>query len=159
MKTRLFAGKAVIAALGAIALAGCAAPQLPPTTEEARRIEIDAEISDSLSLATNAQRELAMTMDAGVQRQATTRQRLMTDRVSYDFYGDVEKIVGDIASKYGFELRISGKRPPDHVNVNVFVQKMPVLDVLRFVGTTAGYWLDIRITPGVIELNYKSTSA
>ncbi|TKC90127.1 hypothetical protein FAZ69_08225 [Trinickia terrae] len=150
-------GGAVLAAL--VAVSGCANQnQVKATPDEQRRTEIEAQISDSLSLAVNAQRELAMTRDADVQQRAVSRTRLLTDRVSYDFYGDVEQIVGDIASKYGYELKVYGQRPPEHVNVNVYVNKMPVLEVLRYVGQTAGDWLDLRVSAGVIELTYKKPS-
>jgi hypothetical protein len=141
------------------AVSGCAVQnQTKATPEEQRRTEIDADISDSLSLAVNAQRELAMTRDADVQQRALSRTRLLTDRVSYDFYGDVEKIVGDIANKYGYTLKIYGQRPPEHVNVNIYVKRMPVVEVLRYVGQTAGDWLDLRVSAGVIELTYKKPS-
>lgn len=150
-------GTAVLAVSATVA--GCAVNnQVKTTPEEQRRTEIEAQISDSLSLAVNAQRQLAMTRDADVQQRAVARQRLLTDRVSYDFYGDVEQILGDIASKYGYQLKVFGQRPPEHVNVNIFVKGMPVVEVLRYIGQTAGDWLDVRVSAGVIALTYKTPS-
>lgn len=150
------AGRVACAAVATVMLGGCVTPPPKLTSEDERRDAILTALNDASTLAVNAQRELAMTSDASVQRQATARQRLLSDRVSYDFYGDVEEVVGDIAGKYGYELRVTGKRPPDRVNVNVFVKKMSVVEVLRYIGTTAGFWLDLSVKPGVIELAYKS---
>lgn len=155
----VISARIVATAILASSLVACAVPQKELTSEEQRRAAVAAQIADSLSLAVNAQRELAMTQDADVQRRVMSRDRLLTDRVSYDFYGDVETILGEIAGKYGYDLKVYGKRPPEHVNVNVFVQKMQVVEVLKFVGMTAGYWIDIKIAPGAIELTYKTPRA
>ncbi|HEP6430545.1 TPA: DotD/TraH family lipoprotein [Burkholderia cenocepacia] len=146
----------VVAAIAA--LSGCAVQPPAPTTEEQRRLDVLTRLDQATALAVNAQRELAMTADASVQRQATERTRLLTDKVSYDFYGDVEELLADIASKYGYAFKVFGKRPPDRVNVNVYVKKMPVLEVLRYVGNTASSWLDVAVKPGVIELTYKPSN-
>ncbi|CAE6793948.1 hypothetical protein R70006_04981 [Paraburkholderia domus] len=143
-----------------LAVGGCAMQQPKPmTTDEQRRDLVLSKLDAATQLAVNAQRELAMTADAQAQNQVVARQRLLTDRVSYDFYGDVEKILGDIAAKYNYDFKVFGKRPPDRVNVNVYVNKMPVLEVLRYIGTTASFWLDVSVKPGVIELTYKSTNS
>ena len=155
-------GRVVVGAcagLAAVVLSGCAAPVAKVTSEDQRRETVLNALNDASKAAVNAQRELALTSDAAVQRQATARQRLLSDRVSYDFYGDVEEVVGDIARKYGYDLRVAGKRPPERVNVNVFVTKMPVTEVLRYIGTTANVFLDLSVKPGVIELTYKSKAS
>jgi hypothetical protein len=141
----------------AVMLVGCAnLNQKQITDEQKHHDQIEGDISNSLSQAVTAQRELAMTRDASVQQRAQSRTRLLTDRVNYDFYGDVETIVDDIATKYGYDFRVFGRRPPEHVNVNVLVKQMPVLDVLRYVGQTAGDFIDIHVTQSAIELTYKS---
>ncbi|MCA8197388.1 DotD/TraH family lipoprotein [Burkholderia vietnamiensis] len=156
MTAKTFTVQAGVALCLVALMTGCALDNHAALTpDEQRRLNIDGEISDSLSLAVNAQRELALTRDANVQQRATARSRLLTDRVSYDFYGDVEKIVSDIAYKYGYDFKVYGQRPPEHVNVNIFVKKMRAVDVLQYVGQTATDWIDIRIDPGVISLTYK----
>jgi hypothetical protein len=137
-------------------MAGCAPTQQIATPDAQRRTAIEGQIADSLSLAVNAQRELALTRDSSIQAHVQERTRLLSDRVSYDFYGDVEQIVRDIATKYGYDFKVYGQRPPEHVNVNIFVKKMPVTEVLKYVGTTANYWLDIHVSSTAIELIYKT---
>lgn len=142
------------------ALAGCALQKNEPMTSvEARRVDILNRLDAASSLAVNAQREFAMTNDGRVQRQMAERKRLLTDEVSYDFYGDVEEILRDISTKYGYELKVYGRRPAERVNVNVYVKKMPVIEVLRYIGMTAGDWLDVSVKQGVIALTYKSARA
>jgi hypothetical protein len=140
-------------------LGGCVATPLAKSTDEQRSADILSKLDDATVIATNAQRELALTADASVQREATARTRMLTDHADYDFYGPVEELVGGIASKYGYQFKVFGKRPPETLNVNVYVKKMQVVEVLRYVGTTASGWLDISVKPGVIELTYKNSNS
>lgn len=139
-------------------LAGCGATQAPvhlSVTEEDQTNTILTKISESTALAVNAQRELALTSDAKASRENLMRQRLLIDVVNYDFFGDVEDILREIALKYAYDLEIYGKRPPERVNVNVFVKKRPVVDVLKQIGFQATNIMDIKITRTSIELHYK----
>jgi hypothetical protein len=151
------------AAFVCVGLTGCVTAPVAVNSEEVRSALITQRLTDATASAVNAQRELALTADAKVQRELTQRQRLLTDRVSYDFYGDVEDLLREIASKYGCEFEIYGNRPPEHVNVNVFVSKKPVMEVLKQVGYTSTNWLDIAVKrdanhlPFKLELHYKTT--
>lgn len=145
-------GAVTVAALSV--LAGCATPPPPPTTEEQQIAEVLNRMNDATALAVNAQRELALTADAKIARESLLRQRLLTDVVSYDFYGDVETIVREIATKYSYEFATYGKRPAGGVMVNVFVNKRPALDVLKHIGYQSTAWLDIKLKKDVIELHY-----
>lgn len=143
----------------AVFLAGCATTnketaQAAPS-EEQQVASVLQRINDATALAANAQRELAMTADAKVAKEAAMRQRLLTDAVSYDFYGDVEDILRDIAMKYAYDFEVYGKRPPERVNVNVFVSKKPVIEVLKQIGYQTG-WMDVKLTKSAIEIHYKS---
>lgn len=140
-------------------LTGCATTtkegaQVAPS-EEQQVASVLQRINDATVLAVNAQRELAMTADAKVAKEAALRQRLLSDLVSYDFYGDVEDILRDIAMKYAYDFEVYGKRPPERVNVNVFVSKKPVIEVLKQIGYQSG-WMDVKLTKSAIELHYKS---
>lgn len=139
------------------ALVGCATTQPQPqvTTEEQQVGSVLAKISESTVLAVNAQRELSMTADAKVARESLLRQRLLTDVVDYDFYGDVEDILRDISMRYAYDFSIYGKRPPERMNVNVFVKKKPVIEVLKQIGYQSTNILDVKLTKTAIELHYK----
>lgn len=147
----------VFSATMAAMLAGCVTTQTqqPVTTEEQQVSVVLAKISESTALAVNAQRELAMTADAKVARESLLRQRLLTDVVDYDFYGDVEDIVREIAMKYAYDFSVYSRRPPERLNVNVFVKKKPVIEVLKQIGYQATSVLDVKLTKSAIELHYK----
>jgi hypothetical protein len=166
IKSREFRGRSFVvrrnllgAFCSAVLLGGCASTPIPPAapTQDAQIAEVLKDINDSTKVAVGAQRELALTLDARAQRDAAMRQRLLTDVVSYDFYGDVETIVREIAVKYGYDFLVVGKRPPEGVPINVFVKNRPVLDVLKHIGVTADFWLSVVVKPGVIEIQYRST--
>lgn len=141
-------------------ISGCVSkvPLSKDVSDETQIAQILQTISDSSKVAVNAQRDLALTVDSKVQREMTMRQRLISDRVTYDFYGDVEMIVGEIASKYGYDFLVFGKRPPEGVPINVFIKDRPVLDVLKNIGVTADYWLSVVVKAGVIEIHYRDVS-
>ena len=112
------------------------------------------QINDSTTLAVNAQRELALTASSKLTSQALQRRRLLTDKISLDFYGDVEDVLRDIALRYGFEFEAYGRRPPERVIINVLVKNRPVVEVLRNIGYQSG--LDVRVSKARIELHYKA---
>lgn len=154
-------GRYVVPAVLALLLAGCAttgqqsSASAPTASEEQQTNAVLAKIGDATALAVNAQRELAMTADAKVARESLLRQRLLTDAVDYDFYGDVEDILREIALKYAYDFSVYGSRPPERVNVNVFVKKKPVVDVLKQIGYQSTAVLDVKLTKAAIELHYK----
>lgn len=155
MAMRNLGTKTASALLVALQLVGCAHTAPEQTTEEQQVSGVLDKLSTYASAAVNAQRELAMTADAKVQNAAVRRQRMLSDMVSYDFYGDVETIVSDIANKYGYKFEVYGKRPAEHVVTNVYVQNKPVIDILKYIGYTSTKFLDISVKPDVIELHYK----
>lgn len=139
-------------------LAGCNSVPLDrePVSEDQQIGAVLLKVRDSMALAANAQQELALTSDAKLQAETALRRRLLTDVVNYDYYGDVEGILKEIALKYGYEFEKYGKRPPEGLMVNVFVSKKPVIEVLRQIGYTSNSALDIELKRTVIELHYKS---
>lgn len=141
-----------VATLGLVA--GCAQPVAPEATDEQKTAAVYDKLVAMAGVAVNAQRELAMTADAKRQTEMSRRQRLLTDVVSYDSYADVETILRDISTKYGYKLEVFGKRPAGGVPVNVYVQNRPVLDVLKFIGYSTPFF-DIKLNPDAIELHYK----
>lgn len=147
-----------VAGLVLLAGAGCTtAPVQQSETSEEQQIRLALQkIGDATLLAANAQQELALTADAKVQRDMALRRRLLTDATSYDFYGDVEDIVREIAVKYGYDFNVYGKRPPERVNVNVFVTKKPVVEVLKQIGYASTNALDVHLKRDAIEIHYKS---
>lgn len=156
MEERSVSVVCVVVAIATL-LGGCAAqqPQQQATSEEQQIGAALARIGDATALAANAQRELAMTADAKVARESLLRQRMLSDVADYDFYGDVEDILREIAMKYAYDFSIYGKRPPERTNVNVFVKKKPVLEVLKQIGYQKTGILDVRLTKSAIELHYK----
>lgn len=148
----------VVGLASAGALVGCNTVPLEPVAgaEEQQKILVLDKIRVATVMAVNAQQELALTSDSKMQNDVAARRRLLTDVASYDFYGDVESILKEIATKYGYAFEKYGKRPPEGVNVNVFLSKKPVLDVLRHIGYTSNSVLDIELKRDVIELHYKT---
>lgn len=142
--------------LAALLLVGCAITPTTPTPEVADKDSVIALINESTQSAVNAQRELAMVADASVQQQMTQRKRLLTDVIDMDTYGDVEAIVGDIAAKYGYDFKVYGKRPPEGVNANILVTKRSVIEVLKHIGYTSTYFLDIVVKRDEIQIHYKT---
>ncbi len=147
--------RAALCAVLAQLVAGCAQQPISVDSEEQQVANVLDKLSGYASTAVNAQRELAMTADAKVQNAAARRNRLLSDLVSYDFYGNVELIVRDIADKYGYKLEVYGKPPPGNVITSVYVQKRAVLDVLKYIGYTSTQFIDINVKPDTIELHYK----
>lgn len=142
----------------AMSLAGCNSVPVDrtPPSEDQQIGAVLLKVKDQMALAANAQQELALTSDAKMQSDLAVRRRLLTDVVSYDYYGDVEGILKEIAVKYGYDFEKYGKRPPEGVMVNVFVSKKSVVEVLRQIGYTSNSLLDIELKRSVIELHYKS---
>lgn len=147
----------MLSGLFILALSACATDKhdVPDTPDDKKITSILDQLNETTRDAVNAQRELAMTADAKVQRDQAARRRLLSDVVSYDFYGNVEELLRDIARKYGYEFEVYGARPPEMVNTNIFVQRRQVLDVLKQIGYTENTFLDIVVAKNVIELHYK----
>lgn len=144
---------------GAAILTGCQTVADKPAVAASQQEQMQAvlaQINDSTVLAVNAQRELALTSDAKTQQTIAARKRILTDRVSYDYFGDVDTFVRDVATKYGYDFLTFGKRPPEGVITNVFVKNRPVVDVLRQVGETLNATLDLRVTKEAFEIHYKT---
>lgn len=148
----------LILSAAASVLAGCTSTPLnhEPPAEDQQVSVILQKINDATAMAINAQQELALTADAKSQHDMALRRRLLTDVVSYDFFGDVELILKEISTKYGYDFASYGKRPPEGVNVNVFVVKKPVIEVLKQIGNTKTSVLDINLKREAIELHYKT---
>jgi len=144
--------------VGVVGLGGCASRPLEKSvpSQSEQELLIMQKISDASVLAVNAQRELALTSDSKLQKEIALRRRLLTDVVNYDYYGDVEGILKDISDKYGYVFSVYGKKPPEGVNVNIYVSKKPVIEVLKQIGYTSNAVLDINLTRDVIELHYKT---
>lgn len=126
-----------------------------PVTDEQKVERVLEKLNESSEQAVAAQRELALTADAKNIRELSLRKRLLTDTINFDFYGDVEDILKEVAIKYGYGFEIYGKRPPQRVNVNVFVKRKPVIEVLKQIGYAETERLDIVVKRDVIELHYK----
>jgi hypothetical protein len=148
------AKKSAVCAATLALVAACAQPMTPEPTDTQQTAAILGKLEGYASAAINAQRELAMAADAKNQNALARRQRLLTDVVSYDFYGDVETLLRDISTKYEYRLEIFGKRPPGGVVTNVYVKNKSVLDVLKNVGYATPFY-DIKLNPEAIELHYK----
>lgn len=143
----------------AAVLAGCAThpAQQAQTADDQQLGDVMSKISEATTLAVDAQRELAMTADAKVAHDAILRKRLLSDVVNFDFYGDIEDIVREIAMKYAYTFSVYGKRPPERVNVNVYVKKMPVIEVLKQIAYQSPL-VDIKLTDTAIEIHYKEAA-
>lgn len=148
------AKKSAIAVATLVLAAGCAQSPTTETPEAQQTAAVLAKLDGYASVAVNAQRELAMATDAKNQNALVRRQRLLTDVVNYDFYGDVETVLRDITNKYDYKLEVYGKRPPGGVVTSVYVKNKPVLDVLKNIGYATPFF-DIKLNPDTIELHYK----
>ncbi|WP_454727675.1 MULTISPECIES: DotD/TraH family lipoprotein [Cupriavidus] len=148
------AKKSALCAATLALVAACAQPISPGATDEQKVVDVLGKLDGYASAAVNAQRELAMAADAKNQNALVRRQRLLTDVVSYDFYGDVETVLKDITNKYDYKLEVYGKRPPGGVVTSVYVKNKSVLDVLKNIGYATPFF-DIKLNPDAIELHYK----
>lgn len=113
-------------------------------------------INDGTAQAVQAQQELALTAESKVERTQVNRQRLFTDVISMDFYGDVEDVLAQIARNYDYEFATYGRRPAEGALVNVFVTRKPAIEVLKNVGYQTK-WFDVKLTKTAIELHYVSS--
>lgn len=155
---RLMRIPAALCAAGLLfVVAGCTTT----AQQEQAKYQNEKDIKDVLvsldrgtELAVNAQRELALTADAKVRRESDYRKRIVTDKISMDFYGDVEQVVGRLANTYNFDFQVMGKKPVDGVVVNVFAKQRPALDVLKQIAYSSPM-VDIRVTDSQIILYYK----
>lgn len=154
----------VVAALVAAGLmTGCASwfnsnpePTDMATAERNALQSTLAKIDDATVGAVNAQRELVLSADARVRRESNFRKRFLTDRVNYDFYGDVEQILVDIANTYNYTFKKVGPRPVGGVLVNVYAKNMSGVDLLSSVAhADTGQRIDVRLTDSEIVLYYK----
>lgn len=143
-------------AVAAVVLTGCATEQkVEPLTDEQQVGSVLTQLTDASKIAVNAQRERAMLTDAVIAREAAKRERLLNDVVSYDYYGDMQRFLQEFAMKYGYDFEPFGRRPPEGVIVNIFVQRRPALEVLKAVGYQSPM-VDVVLTKTSIEMHYKS---
>ena len=153
-------------ALAVLVVSGCAsnAPvegkQL--TLDEQAKIEASnalAQISQSTVSAINAQSELALSADAKLRRESNYRKRFLTQKVDYDFYGDVEQILQDVSNNYNYTFKKVGNRPVGGVLVNVFSKNISGVDLLKSVAhSDPGQRIDVRLTDAEIILYYKEAA-
>ena len=150
----------LLVSLVALALVGCStSPRVQEdaaTSEEMKIAQVIAQMNESTLVAVEAQRDLALTADAKTQHNLLLKKRLLTDVVSYDFYGNVEDLVKEIAMKYGYAFEVYGKRPPEAVVLNVYVANRKAIDVLKHVGFGATNFMDIVVKRDAIQLHYKT---
>lgn len=147
-------------------LGGCASTKTadvqPLSLDEQAKIEASnalAQISQSTVAATNAQSELALSADAKVRRESNYRKRFLTQKVDYDFYGDVEQILGDVANNYNYTFKTVGQRPVGGVLVNVFRKNITGVDLLQSIAhADPGQRIDVRLTDAEIIVYYKEAS-
>lgn len=146
---------AIVPLVTAIAVAGCSSNTPPSSFSEDQEIKmVMNRLDEKAVLAVNAQRELALAADAKVRRESNNRQKFLTDRITYDFYGDIEQVLGDFANTYDYSFKTRGNRPIEGVLVNVVAKDRPALDVLKQIGNASPY-VDIRLTDADIILYYK----
>lgn len=151
-KAKVFSLLAIVS----MALAGCVgAPVTESVVSEDQQVDsVLGQLTAASKVAVNAQRERAMLTDAARAREAAKRERLLTDTVSYDYYGDMQRFLQEFAAKYGYGFESFGKRPPEGVLVNIFVQRRPAIEVLRAVGYQSSM-VDVVLTSTTIEMHYK----
>ena len=152
MSNQRFTLALVVSATLAV-ISGCVSH--PKASEDAQVSEVLSQINASTAVAVNAQREMALTEGASAVHEAAQRQRLLSDKVSYDFYGDVEDLLRQLALRYHYQFDVYGKRPPERVNVNIYMVKKPAVELLKQIGYQSTAWLDVKLTSTEIELHYK----
>lgn len=139
-----------IAALLPLVLAACATVQQP-----AAPTALDL-INDRMGRAVAAQQELASIASASAQQPRRDRADAFTDKVTLDYVGDIEGLLARIAKQYSFDFEVVGKRPPEGLMVNLYVNEpKTVVDVLRAVALQFPSGVDVNIKKTSIELVYK----
>jgi hypothetical protein len=130
-------------------LGACATPK-PPSTPS-----LDL-INEHVRAAAAAQQELASVVAAEAAKPVRARESIVTDMVTIDFVGNIETVLSHIATQYGFEFEVLGKRPPEGLMVNIYVkQPKPVVDILRAISLEYPAMVDVNVTKTKIELVYK----
>jgi len=143
-----------------LGLAGCAAQK------QQDGVSVDSEayarqvIVGKVDVAVQAQRDLAMVSAEGQQLALKRQAALDADEVDIDYLGKPQALLEAIAYRYGYRYVETGRRGDLRV-VNVRVQKLPVLEVLRSVGLQIDHEADVVLDKDakIIRLVYKANKA
>ncbi len=113
----------------------------------------------SAALQTLASVEQARNPGVVVQMPPSAPQELRRT-VSVDWVGPIEPIARSMADRAGYQLQVSGDRPPVPVVVSIMAREKSVVEVLRDIGLQAGQRANIVVDPDrrIVELDYAPVS-
>lgn len=130
-------------------------PQIAASPDKVSLLLADAADRASTALETLAAVEQARSPGvavAPIENAPPELKRAMT--ISWN--GPVEPIARKLADRAGYSFQTVGAAPPVAVVVNVNVENMPVIDILRSIGLQLGVRADIRVDAEnrMVEVHY-----
>lgn len=139
---------------GALVLTGCASkkPSDGPDSEAfASRL-----IANKVAVAADAQREYVAIVNEDAALKARKQASLETDEVDVDYIGKPQELLQTFAHRYGYRYVESGAQRRLK-NINVRVQRVPPIEVLRNIGYQVDAMADVSLDKNekVIRLVFK----
>jgi len=114
-----------------VALSGCATSPVPTAMDtEAFASRL---IADKVAVAADAQREYVALVNEDRSVLSRKQAAMEVDEVDVDYIGKPQELLQTFAYRYGYRYVESGKRI-DLRTINVRVQKVPPVEVLRNIG-------------------------
>ena len=148
-----------ISALAVLLLAGCQLPernaQVVASPDKVSLMLAEAADKASTSLETLAAIEQKKSPGVAVAPISNAPEELAR-AITITWVGPPEQILRKLADRASYNFVTLGNRPPVPLVVNVDVQNMPVIEVLRDIGLQLGVRGDVKVDSerGIIELHY-----
>lgn len=150
---------AALTGLCAVALASCGPPKRNPqvvaSPDKVSLMLAEAADKASNSLETLAAIEQARSPGVAVQPIHNAPDEL-NRAMTITWVGPPEQVLRRLADRASYNFVTLGNRPPVPLVVNVDVQNMPVIEILRDIGLQLGVRADVKVdsTRQMIELHY-----
>lgn len=150
---------AALTGLCAFALASCGPPKRNPqvvaSPDKVSLMLAEAADKASNSLETLAAIEQSRSPGVAVQPIHNAPDEL-NRAMTLTWVGPPEQVLRKLADRASYNFVTLGNRPPVPLVVNVDVQNMPVIEILRDIGLQLGVRADVKVdsTRQIIELHY-----
>jgi defect-in-organelle-trafficking protein DotD len=150
---------AALAGFSALALVSCGPPKRNPqvvaSPDKVSLMLAEAADKASNSLETLAAIEQARSPGVAVQPIHNAPDEL-NRAMTITWVGPPEQVLRRLADRASYNFVALGNRPPVPLVVNVDVQNMPVIEILRDIGLQLGVRADVKVdsTRQMIELHY-----
>lgn len=133
-------------------VSGCAQTRL---SDDAKMAEVV--IADKTAIAANAQQEYLALVTEDRRIRSEKQTALETDLVDVDYIGKPIPIIQGFANRYGYTFVETGKKRDLRI-INIRMQNMPTVEVLRNIGTQIDYAANLILDKNtkVIRIVYKN---